>query len=189
MDNKASVESGHLDTGAQLDAYLAASERRLFRLAVLATGNREEALDIVQEAMLKLVRNYSERPAREWPPLMHRILQTTIRDWYRRHGLRRRVMHVFRGAEDEVAESVEDFPATPASEPGHRLDQDQVARRLDGALRRLPLRQQQVFLLRAWEGLSVAETARAMGCAEGSVKTHYFRALRSLREMLGDCMP
>ncbi len=183
------VESGHLEKGEKLDGFLAACERRLFRMALLATGSRDDALDIVQDAMLKLVRNYSGRPQNEWAPLMYRILQTTIQDWYRRHGLRRRVLHFFTRQGDEELGSVEDFPAARSSAPDQRLDQEQTAQRLDGALRRLPLRQQQVFLLRAWEGLSVAETARAMGCAEGSVKTHYSRALHSLRQMLGDCMP
>ncbi|HHH35898.1 MAG TPA: RNA polymerase sigma factor [Gammaproteobacteria bacterium] len=168
-----------------MDSFLAACEHRLYRMALLATGHREDALDIVQDAMYKLARHYGERPETEWPPLVHRILQTTIRDWYRRNGLRRRVMYLTGQGEGE--DGMEAFAAAPSSDsPERRLDGEEMVERLDRALRRLPLRQQQVFLLRAWEGLSVAETAHAMDCTEGSVKTHYSRALQSLRRMLGD---
>ena len=181
------MESEDLEKRAKLDAFLAGREGRLYRMAVLATGNRDEALDLVQEAMYKLVRHYAHRPESEWAPLLYRILQTTIRDWYRRQRVRRGVLRWWvrpRAQEREAA--LEDLPAPDGHGPEQRVADVQLAERLDQALGLLPLRQQQVFLLRAWEGLSVAETARAMGCGEGSVKTHYSRAVHRLRELMNE---
>ena len=171
-----------------MDRFLAGIERRAFRLARIATRDDDEALDVVQEAMLALVRCYGTRDESEWGPLFHRILQSRIRDWYRRTRVRNRLRQWFGGGagENYDCDPVEVVPDT--AQVG--LD-DMVARKrailaLQAALQGLPLRQQQAFLLRAWEELDVADTARAMGCSQGSVKTHYHRALRALRERLGD---
>lgn len=166
-----------------LDAFLAAIERRAYRMAYFAVQDRDEALDIVQDAMLNLVRRYSGAGADEWPPLFHRILQHRIRDHYRRQKVRAVVRGWFGGGDGDQDEEA----ATPATTPGpqEQLMQGQVAQQLNSAITALPLRQQQVFLLRAWEGLDVRDTAAAVGCSEGSVKTHYSRALARLRELLG----
>ncbi len=155
-------------------------------MAVVATGNRDEALDIVQEAMIKLVKRYGDRGEEEWAPLFYRIVQTTIRDWYRRQQVRKRLLGFvgFDGDGDE--KGVEDFADAAQPAVDESVGHARAALRLDRALHRLPLRQQQAFLLRAWEGQSVAETAHAMGCSEGSVKTHYSRAVHALRDILGD---
>ena len=171
-----------------LDRFLAGIERRAFRIAQIATGDTDEAMDLVQDAMLKLVERYSTRDDAEWGPLFHTILQHRIRDWYRRTKVRNRWRQWLSKGEEADAqydplESVADT-SQPSSE--EQLALKRAAGALDQALRTLPFRQQQAFLLRAWEELDVAQTATAMGCSQGSVKTHYFRAIHTLRKLLGD---
>lgn len=157
-------------------------------MAELATGNRDDALDLVQEAMLGLVRNYADRGEAEWGPLFYRILQSRIRDWYRRSKVRQRLfgwLHPIAGdADDGQADPIQQAPDPAAAEPPREVGNQAAMEQLEQALRSLPVRQQQAFLLRAWEGLDVAQTAFAMGCSEGSVKTHYSRAVHRLRQRL-----
>jgi RNA polymerase sigma-70 factor (ECF subfamily) len=139
--------------------------------------------------MLKLATRYGDRGEAEWAPLFHTILQSRIRDWYRRTRVRSRVRAWFgRDADGEARDPI-DAATDPAAGPAERLALGRATERLDAALRELPLRQQQAFLLRAWEGLDVAATAAAMGCSEGSVKTHYSRAVHRLRGALEDSWP
>jgi RNA polymerase sigma-70 factor, ECF subfamily len=157
-------------------------------MAELATGNRDEALDLVQDAMYALVRRYRTRSETEWGPLFHAILQSRIRDWYRRSRVRHRWLAWLHHDDDE------EDPLEQQPDPGQRgpealFDAGRFGAALEAALRALPLRQQQAFLLRVWEGLDVAATAAAMGCSEGSVKTHYSRAVHSLRARLEDHGP
>ncbi len=181
-----------LEDSRPLDRFLASIERRAFRMAHIATGQEEDAYDLVQESMLKLVERYAKRDEAEWGPLFHRILQSKIRDWYRRTRVRNR-WRLWLGRDEDGAEQQDDplesvaDVATRSVE--HQLKTKQAAAALDEALRTLPLRQQQAFLLRAWEELDVAQTAAAMGCSEGSVKTHYFRAVHTLRKLLGNHWP
>lgn len=156
-------------------------------MAEIATGNRDDALDIVQDAMMKLAGKYAMRSPEEWPPLFHRVLQSRIRDWHRRQLVKRRVFGLFRAAGEDVADTRpwEHYPERAAAEPDRRLHSERFIDDLLPAVRGLPRRQQQVFLLRLWEGLDVRQTAAAMGCSPGSVKTHYSRALAALREKLG----
>ena len=171
-----------------LDRFLGGVERRALRLAEIATGSRDEALDIVQDAMLGLARRYGNRTSSEWAPLFHRILQSRILDWHRRGQVRRRFFSWF-AADDQEDDPMDRLPDPQAHRPEEILGQDRAGQALTLALRALPQRQQQVFLLRAWEGLDVAATATAMGCSQGSVKTHYSRAVHRLREELGDHWP
>jgi RNA polymerase sigma-70 factor (ECF subfamily) len=171
-----------------LDRFLAAVERRAFRMACAATKSEDDAMDLVQEAMLKLVRRYGERDETEWGPLFHRILQSTIRDWYRRTAVRNRWRTWLRWGADESRETdpLEAVPDTSMPAVDDQVAHRRAARVLEDAVHALPLRQQQAFLLRVWEEYDVAQTARAMGCSAGSVKTHLSRALQALREKLGD---
>jgi RNA polymerase sigma-70 factor, ECF subfamily len=157
-------------------------------MAHVATGDTDEALDLVQDAMLKLVQQYGTREETEWGPLFHTILQSRIRDWYRRTKVRNRWRQWLSARHDDEEQ---DDPIAMIPDQGQLASDERVALKratavLEEAVRALPLRQQQAFLLRAWEELDIAQTAQAMGCAEGSVKTHYFRALQTLRKALGD---
>lgn len=155
-------------------------------MAVIATGNREESLDLVQDAMLRFVRLYRERPDSEWNVLFYRVLQSRITDWYRRNAVRRRFMGWLtpRTGDDEEEDPLQGVADADAAGPADHVFRREFTDALLNGLKELPLRQQQAFLLRAWEGMDVAETARAMGCSEGSVKTHYSRAVHTLRVRL-----
>ena len=172
----------------QLNQFFAEVERRALRFAEIAVRDRDEALDIVQDAMIKLARNYAEQPSEEWTPLFYRILQNRIRDWHRRQVVRNRVMVWFgKGASadndyDPVAQAADPVGRTP----DEMLETGEAMERLEDAVGRLPARQREAFMLRTFEGLDVAGTAMAMGCSEGSVKTHYSRAVHSLRDALGE---
>jgi RNA polymerase sigma-70 factor (ECF subfamily) len=171
-----------------LNQFLAGVELKAFKIAQAALRHEDDALDAVQDAMLQLARAYSDRPAEEWRPLFYRILENRIRDMQRRRTVRGRVISwlPFRGEdEDEQPDPIAQTPS-PDPQPLRRLELDQALTALEKALGELPRRQQQAFLLRTLEGLDVAQTAAAMGCSEGSVKTHYFRALQALRAQLGD---
>ncbi len=175
-------------TSRALDQFLTGVEKRAFKIAQLALRNDDDALDAVQDAMMKLVQSYASRPEAEWRPLFYRILSNRIRDMQRRRTVRGRIMSwlPLRDAEDD--EEIDPIAAAPSPEatPAQRLELDEAIGVLEQALADLPARQQEAFLLRNFEGLDVSETARAMGCSEGSVKTHYFRALATLRARLGE---
>lgn len=177
------------DESLALERFLAGVEKQAYQMARIAVGNPDEALDLVQDAMFCLVRRYAAKPEAEWRPLFFRILQSRIRDWYRRNRVRNRWrvwLGRWRGdGDDEAGDDPCAEAAAPASaNPATRFEQSAATTALAEALRHLPLRQQQTFLLRAWQGLSVAETAVAMQCTAGSVKTHYSRAVHALRERL-----
>lgn len=172
----------------QLNRFFAEVERRALRIAEIAVRDRDEALDLVQDAMIKLARNYGEQPADEWTPLFYRILQNRIRDWHRRQAVRNRVMVFFgRGShEDSSYDPVAAAPDPMGRAPDEELENQQAMGELELAVGELPTRQREAFMLRTFEGLDVAGTAVAMGCSEGSVKTHYSRAVHRLREALGE---
>jgi RNA polymerase sigma-70 factor (ECF subfamily) len=183
------AEDTALETATTLDRFLASVERRAFRIAQMAVRDRDDALDIVQGAMLRLARNYARRPSEEWKPLFYRILYNGIRDFQRRRTVRSRIFGFLPGSwpddDDPPADPLERV-ADPGPDPIRQLMADEAMARLEAALGQLPARQQQAFVLRCLEGMDVAATAAAMGCAEGSVKTHYFRALQALRAQLGE---
>jgi RNA polymerase sigma-70 factor (ECF subfamily) len=185
-------EERFLEERAALDRFLAGVERRAFRIAQIAVRDRDDALDIVQDAMFNLARHYAGSPAEDWPLLFFRILKNRIRDHQRRGVVRRRVLAFF-SREDEDDEGASDPIAAAAGPeadgPEQRVTMADTMIALENAVAGLPERQQQAFLLRTLEGLDVAATAAVMGCSEGSVKTHYSRAVHSLRAILGEHWP
>lgn len=180
------TEATALQTERQLNRFFAEVERRALRIAEIAVRDRDEALDLVQDAMIKLARNYVSRPSEEWTPLFYRILQNGIRDWHRRRSVRNRVMVWFGRNPDNDYDPIAEAPDANERTPDERLENTQAMDALERAVGRLPTRQREAFMLRTFEGLDVAGTAVAMGVSEGSVKTHYSRAVHTLREKLGD---
>jgi RNA polymerase sigma-70 factor (ECF subfamily) len=172
---------------ASLDAFLAQVERRAWRMAELALGSREEGMDAVQDAMLRLVQHYRHKPAEEWTPLFWGILRRRITDLQRRRKVRSIVVGWLGGGRNGEGEELPAWePADPGPGPLHKLEDSQAWEAMAEAVRKLPPRQREAFMLRVLEGLDVAETARAMGCSDGSVKTHLSRAMHALRDYLED---
>jgi RNA polymerase sigma-70 factor (ECF subfamily) len=167
-----------------LDSFLASVEHRAFRLAELALGHREDALDALQEAMFKLVR-YQSRSPDEWPALFWSILRRQITDRHRRNQVKRRVFAFFGRDETDRGDPLERH-ADPGQDPVRHHQDSAAWEALGRALQALPRRQRECFLLRELQGLSVGETALAMGCSDGSVKTHLSRAISALRVHLED---
>lgn len=175
----------------EIEAFLAGTERRAFKHAVYAVQDHHTALDIVQNAMLKLVERYADKPAGELPLLFQRILQNAIHDHFRRAKVRDfwvRVVSPLRDKDDEQAETLETLALASDAErppvPEAEVASWQNIEAIELALSELPPRQREAFLLRYWEELDVTETALVMGCSEGSVKTHCFRATHALAEKL-----
>jgi RNA polymerase sigma-70 factor (ECF subfamily) len=157
---------------------------------MFAVRDEDTALDIVQDAMLKLSEKYGDRPTEELPLLFQRIMQNTIRDHYRRQKVRSTwttILSSFSSDDDEDSDPLETLPGNPESalgSPHGSLEQTQVLAMLETEISRLPARQREAFLLRYWEDMDIAETAAAMGCSEGSVKTHCSRATHTLAAVL-----
>ena len=183
-----------LATPRELDAFLADVERRAYKTAWFAVHNEENALDIVQDAMMKLAESYGDRPAEELPALFQRILQNTIRDFYRRSKVRNLWTTLFSAlggnseadqeSDEDRIERLRDPNAEQQQQPDAALEQRRILEILENELAKLPARQREAFLMRYWEGLDTAETAEAMGCSQGSVKTHCSRATQALAAAL-----
>lgn len=190
-----SLSEGHLkpvgyDT---LSEFLTQIERRAYKQALFAIRDEHAALDIVQDAMLKLAEKYGDKPADELPMLFQRILQNTIRDYYRRQRVRSRWISLTSSLlpqdgdseYDPVEETLQDKNnASQGLSPDASFEQSQLIVLIEEALVSLPIRQREAFLLRYWEGMDTAETASIMGCTEGSVKTHCSRATHALAAIL-----
>lgn len=171
----------------QLDPFLRGVERRALRMAEFSTGNRDDALEIVQDSMLAFVRHYADKPAPEWTPLFYRVLDSRILDFHRRRNVRSRWLSwlpLGPSSDEDTIDPLEQIADEADPGPLQRLADRETGGALDLALKSLPLRQRQCFLLRIWEGLDVADTALAMQCSEGSVKTHLSRAMSALRSRL-----
>ena len=177
----------------EISALLADVERRAFKQAMFAVRDEDAALDIVQDAMLKLTESYAAKPIGELPMLFQRILQNTIHDHFRRQKVRSTWTTLLsalghKDDKDDDYDPLETLQSRTdsniAADPAANAEQSQIVRAVEQALSRLPARQREAFLLRYWEELDVAETAAAMGCSEGSVKTHCSRAVHALAEML-----
>ena len=176
-----------VDRERALDRFLAGIERRAHRVASLALRDRAEAEDAVQDAMIRLVRHYAMRPEDQWRPLFYRILRNRITDLQRRAGIRRAVMAFWSGgARDESAPDPIEDVADARGRPDEVIEGEELLARIEAVLATLSRRQREAFLFRNFEGLDVAQAAIAMGCSEGSVKTHYFRAMQALQGALGE---
>jgi RNA polymerase sigma-70 factor (ECF subfamily) len=176
----------------ELNAFLKGVESRAFKRTVYAVRQEDAALDIVQDAMIRLSQSYADRPSNEWPMLFQRILSNATLDWFRRQKVRNALfsnmgdLEAAAGGEDGDFDLLE---ALDVEDPANEAAEVQVSRaeilgQIEEEIGRLPARQREAFLLRYWEELDVAETAAAMGCSEGSVKTHCSRAVQALSKAL-----
>jgi len=192
MSPLAISESFLLATYRELSEFLKSVERRAFKQAYFAVHDDHAAVDVVQDSMLKLTEKYADKPIEELPMLFQRILQNTIRDYYRRQKVRNTWTTLFSslsfGKDDEEQDPLDTLEAADganrAQAPAEQFEQKQTIGLIEEELAKLPSRQREAFLLRYWEGLDVAQTAEAMGCSEGSVKTHCSRATHTLAEAL-----
>ncbi len=170
-----------------LDQFLKQVEKRAYRMAYIATSNVDDALDIVQDAMLVLASKYANHNQDEWPPLFFRVVQNKIRDFYRRQKVRNIFQNWFStDSENSNEDPIQLLADDKIHDPIRKISGEQSISKLEQALKELPVRQQQTFLLRAWEGLDVKQTAEAMSITTGSVKTHYSRALQTLKKQVGE---
>jgi len=185
-------EERQIASHQEIAAFLAEVERRAFKQALFAVRDEDTALDIVQDAMLRLTEKYAAKSTSELPLLFQRILQNTIHDHFRRSKVRSTWTTLLSalGQRDDKEEDFDPLETLPArsdsnwADPAQQHEQAEMVALIEQALTRLPPRQREAFLLRYWEELDVAETATAMGCSEGSVKTHCSRAVRALAELL-----
>ncbi|KNH09123.1 DNA-directed RNA polymerase specialized sigma subunit, sigma24-like protein [Candidatus Burkholderia brachyanthoides] len=171
----------------ELADFLAGVERRAFKQTVYTVRDDDVALDIVQDAMIKLAEKYGDRPPSELPLLFQRILQNATHDYFRRQKVRNTWVSLFSsfGNADDEFEPLETFESEDgATGSENRLEREQVLNLIDAEIQKLPARQREAFLMRYWEDMNVAETAAAMGCSEGSVKTHCSRATHALAQAL-----
>ena len=181
-------------TRQELSDFLAQVERRAFRQIAYAVRDDQVALDIVQDAMMKLVEKYTARPPEEFPMLFQRILQNTTRDYWRRQKVRNMwtsLLSSFSVVGDDGEESAPLEVITSESDnhgdqPENQLEQKETMALIEDALQKLPARQREAFMMRYWEDMDVAETAAAMGCSQGSVKTHCSRAVHALAKLLAE---
>lgn len=173
-------------TPKELSDFLTVVERRAFKQTAYAVRDDHAALDIVQDSMLKLAEKYGDKPADELPMLFQRILQNTMRDFWRRQKVRNlwtTLLSSFgsNGEGDEDRDPLETIDVEDDSdEPSAQLERSQTIKLIENALEKLPARQREAFVLRYWEEMDVAETAEIMGCSDGSVKTHCSRAVHAL---------
>jgi len=176
-----------------LSDFLAEVEKRAYKQTLFAVREEQAALDIVQDAMLKLADKYSGKPVAELPMLFQRILQNTTRDFFRRQKVRNTWTTLISALSSSKDESDDYDPletlqtensSNISPSPLDQLEQAQLISLIEQAIESLPARQREAFLLRYWEELDVSETAIAMGCSEGSVKTHCTRAVHALAEKL-----
>lgn len=168
-------------------------ERRAYKQALFALKDEDAALDMVQDAMMKLADKYGDKPVEELPMLFQRILQNVIRDFYRRSKVRSlwtTLLSSFGGSSEDDDESdpletlAGDVESHYSATPHGQLEQAQVLGAIEEEIGKLPARQREAFLMRYWEDMDIAETAAAMGCSEGSVKTHCSRATHALAAAL-----
>ena len=177
----------------ELSDFLSSVEQRAFKQAVYAVRDDDAALDIVQDAMIKLAEKYGDRPVAELPPVFTRILQNRIHDWFRRQKVRNTWVTLFSNMGKKSDESDDFDPLESLSAPDdsedhqdgeQKLEKAQLLQALESEISKLPVRQREAFLMRYWDELSIAETAQAMNCSEGSVKTHCSRAAQTLAKAL-----
>ncbi len=179
-------------TEQELSDFLKSVEKRAFKRSVYHVRDADSALDIVQDSMMKLAEHYGDRPAAEFPMLFQRIMSNCTLDWFRRQKVRNTLFSNLgdfdspAGDDDfdllETLHVQDDSQQTESAE--NMTQRAQTLREIEIEIEKLPARQREAFLMRYWEELDIAETAEAMGCSQGSVKTHCSRAVQALGKSL-----
>jgi RNA polymerase sigma-70 factor, ECF subfamily len=190
--SRATPKSAAVASDKELSDFLKDVEKRAFKRTFFQVRNEDAALDIVQDSMMKLSEHYGDKPAAELPLLFHRIMSNTTLDWFRREKVRRGVVSNLSDFESksedgefDLLETLESLEVGDLNESALDATQrSQTMKLIESAVQELPARQREAFLLRYWEEMDVAETAAAMGCSEGSVKTHCSRAVAALAKSL-----
>ena len=170
-----------------MDAFLASMEKRAYRIAYIGLHDRDEALDVVQDTMMRMFVKYSDKPKTDWRPLFYKVLSNRITDTHRSNTVRKKLQSWFKrdsSDDDSPVDAMDLMPSRVGEQPQNQMQSDKSMSVLERSINSLPMRQQQAFLFRHWEGLSTQETATAMGCTAGSVKTHLSRALDALKTSL-----
>ncbi|MBN4053774.1 RNA polymerase sigma factor [Haliea sp. AH-315-K21] len=184
QSNRFNLRKKSLDNSQALGSFFTSIEKRAFRRAQIATGNADDALDIVQDAMVSLINKYANKETQDWELLFHKILTSRIMDWHRRTAIRKRFGTWLSSNDKELELEEPEFEDLNARSPEELMQTSQSIAMLEAALHELSPKQQQVFLLRAWEGLSEKETSVAMSCSVGTIKSHYARARSFLKNKL-----
>jgi len=187
-----SVKACHITTASDeltMEQFLIQIEKKAYRMAEISIRDHGDAMDILQESMIKLVTKYSEHPCEQWKPLFYKILNNKITDWHRHQKVKNLLFFWKSDKADNLDESLDPIDNIEDQFSGQKapveaLEQLQQQEVVIESLLRLSVKQQQCFILRSWEGMSVADTALAMGCSQGSVKTHYSRAIAKLKHTL-----
>ncbi len=189
MDSQLATQQKAAEHRRALDHFLRGIERRALRMAELGCRNPQDAMDIVQDAMMAFVRAYganeeSAKPQADWQRLFYTVLDSKVADFHRRQSVRNRFRSFFSFSADEEADQIQQVPDLDSVDALRQIADSQSRTRISSALRQLPDRQRQAFLLRIWEGFDVEQTAAIMKCSDGSVKTHLSRAMDKLRTLL-----
>ena len=170
----------------RIERFLSSVQNSGYRMAQLATSNTDDALELVQETMLQLVKRYKDKPDNELKILFYRILSSRITDWYRKKAFRKQFKIFFKEESYQDGDPIQQLSSDQQLSVTDQVENDRLLNELTDALQQLSHRQHQAFVLRAWQGFNVKETAIIMKCSAGSVKTHYSRAIYSLRNQLGN---
>jgi len=172
------VQVKSMDLTAQLNRFFIEHEKKAYTIAFMSLKNQDDALDVVQDVMLKFVEKYKNKNATLWAALFYRMIQNRITDFHRKNTKKRKYFSFFNKDEENIVENVADDKYVSVL---NQIDNEMKIENLQQALHALSSRQLQAFICRIWEGLSVAQTAKSMKCSQGSVKTHLFRALKQIR--------
>ena len=189
VENSQTAQTATGSNELTMEQFLIEIEKKAYRMVEISVRDHGEAMDILQEGMIKLVTSYSNKPSQQWKPLFYRILNNKIIDWHR-HQKVKNLVFFWRSDKsddnDDVIDPIDNIEDQYSGQkvPVEALEKLQQQESVVAALSALSVKQQQCFMLRSWEGMSVAETANIMGCSTGSVKTHYSRAVAKIKQML-----
>ena len=178
------ISQGHvksMDLNEQLNQFFISHEKKAYSIALMSLRHQDDALDVIQDVMIKFVEKYKNKKTDLWAPLFYRMLHNRITDTHRANTKNKKFFKFFDKSESDALENIED---TNEMDIINQIDNAMKIDNLQQALKALPNRQLQAFICRIWEGLSVAQTAQSMKCSQGSVKTHLFRALKNIRNQI-----